>query len=102
MVENWAESATTLAPQTSAIASTSQTGPALAYAIISAQAPETIMASAALDVRPTLSLYAPAHHEPANPAAMTANAQSAAPAGSACPCRANVSARKTAIQPHIA
>src|ERR1041385_6461961 len=65
MVENCAESATPLAPQTSAIMSTTQSGAATRHAIARAHAPETAIASVALVVRPTRSLHAPAHHEPA-------------------------------------
>src|SRR5580765_2673280 len=100
MVENCAESATTDAPHTSTTASSTHVGPFAVNPIASAHAHDTTMASAALVVRPTRSLYAPAHHEPANPAAIAANAHSGASA--AVPLRASTSERNTATQPHIA
>ena len=79
-VENCAESATTVKPQTSAIVSASPCG---TNPIESAQRPETAMQAAVVSGRPTRSPAIPPAMQPSPPAAITAKVTKAASARSA-------------------
>src|SRR5512138_114994 len=102
MVENWAESATAVAPHTMPNAITSAGGAPNRKPAASEHAPDSAMASAAVRVRPQRSASPPAAHEPASPEAIARNAPSGAHGTAPMPARARLSARNTANQPHIA
>src|SRR5439155_22206306 len=103
MVENWAESATTLAPHTSPIASTRSGGPPNATPIPAEQRPEIASARALLLVRPQRSLRIPAIQLPAKPAPIAAEVPSEASArGSLRPRRSRLSEKNSRNQVHIA
>ena len=103
MVENWAESATTQNPHTTATTNTRAIGPERSSPIVSAQEPEMAMARVVDFVRPHRSPSRPPTQQPTAPAPMTTKVASAAPVRTlSSPPSARVSAKNAANQAHMA
>ena len=73
-VENWAESATIVIPQTTARASVRSGGPPNVSPTVAAQVPESVIAAIVSVVRPQRSETTPPAQHPRAPAAMTTKA----------------------------
>ena len=103
-VENWAESATTVTPQTRSSGTSTPSGRPNTTPAESAQAPEIIMATLVTTVRPQRSAYSPPSQQPTAPLPTTANVSRAgsAPPAASPPPACSLAAMNTAIHVHIA
>ena len=101
-VENCAESATTVMPQTTTTASSSHVGAPNRRPASTAQVPDSAMAAMVSVVRPSRSASAPAATQPRAPAATTRKAMALEAAGPALPLAARLAARKIGTQVHMA
>src|SRR5712692_11960901 len=104
-VENCAESATTLTPQTTSRGRSRASDRPNTTPTASEHTPDTTIAALVTSVRPTRSAYFPPSQHPTAPLPTTANVTSAgsAPPGSASPLRAcSLAVTNTAIHVHIA
>src|SRR6266567_9321425 len=100
-VENCAESATTLAPQTAAIKSRKTGFAPKNIPTARQQLPLIAIAHEVTTVRPTLSAITPAAKQPTAPQPMTRNDATSASAGLS-PCKARLARIITGTQVHIA
>src|SRR5580765_4747947 len=99
--ENWAESATTDAPQIAAMRARSQGGAEKKSPITRQHAPEIAIAQEVTSVRPARSARRPAATHPTAPAPITRNEIASASAG-ARPCALRLARSITGIHVHIA